>query len=104
MAIKPCKQQDPESAPIVSIITARALEQMLAAAGYQRIAASRLGSEAAQVRAWSGRRFYVILNGDRVLVGTSGSEDRRLRTTLRTIDCATVHLLKDNGQRSDEDW
>ncbi|MBI5536170.1 MAG: hypothetical protein HY898_25840 [Deltaproteobacteria bacterium] len=96
MAGKALKCEQAQDATVVSIMTVRAFEQMLASAGYRRIAPSRLGDRAAGVSLWLGRHHYVIVSGVRVIVGEAVSLACLLRTTLRDLDCATLHRLKED--------
>jgi hypothetical protein len=96
MAVKALKCEPAEETTVVSIMTARAFEQMLASAGYRRLEPSRLGNCVAGVSVWIGRRFYVIVSGERVLVGEAVSPDVRLRTTLRELNCLTLLRLKED--------
>jgi len=97
MASKALKREQAADAPVVSIMKARAFEQMLAAAGFKRLPQSRLGASVQGLHVWIGRRYYVILTGERVIVGQPDSWQGRLRTTLRQLDCSILHRLREDG-------
>jgi len=99
MAAAPVNSRSPRAAPVVSLIDLPALETLLERAGYRRIVPSRLGECAPDISLWEGRKLFVILMPERLVVGAIGSHDWRIRTTIARVDPPLLRFIRaDRGE------
>jgi hypothetical protein len=93
MAADPLSSRSP-GAPIVAILDLRALERLLQRSGYRRIEPSRLGDRAADISLWEGRNLFVILMPQRLVLGSIGAQDWRLRVSLDRVDPVLLRFIR----------
>jgi hypothetical protein len=99
MAAGPLSFRSLRDSPVVALIDLRSLEALLLRSGYRRIEPSRLGDRGQDISLWEGRSLFVILMPDRLVVGSIGSRDWRIRTNLDRIDPALLRFIR--ADRSD---